>query len=65
VLGLAGDELIEWHGAQRWLVTSLPAASVATRRRRPAAMPPSSAARDKSAGVFAPCRRRWRKSMNV
>jgi glycolate oxidase FAD binding subunit len=28
LLGLAGDELIEWHGAQRWLVTALPAVQV-------------------------------------
>jgi glycolate oxidase FAD binding subunit len=27
-LGLAGDELIEWHGAERWLATALPAADV-------------------------------------
>ena len=54
-LGLAGDELIEWHGAQRWL------RHARCRRRRCATPPPrpaatrrSSAARDKSAGVFAP-----------
>ncbi len=28
LLGLAGDELIEWRGAQRWLATALPAAQV-------------------------------------
>jgi glycolate oxidase FAD binding subunit len=28
LLGLAGDELIEWHGAERWLTTALPAAEV-------------------------------------
>ncbi|MGZ8259884.1 MAG: glycolate oxidase subunit GlcE [Caldimonas sp.] len=28
LLGLAGDELIEWHGGQRWLATALPAAQV-------------------------------------
>jgi glycolate dehydrogenase FAD-binding subunit len=28
LLGLAGDELIEWHGAERWLATALPAADV-------------------------------------
>jgi hypothetical protein len=28
LLGLAGDELIEWHGGQRWLATSLPAALI-------------------------------------
>jgi len=27
-LGLAGDELIEWHGAERWLATALPAVDV-------------------------------------
>ncbi len=51
-LGLAGDELIEWHGAQRWLLTSLPANAVraaATRARGHATVFRS---RDKPAGVF-------------
>ncbi len=54
LLGLAGDELIEWHGGQRWLATSLPA----TRIREAAAGVGGHATlfrgRDKSAGVFAP-----------
>ena len=54
LLGLAGDELIEWHGAQRWLVTALPALQV---REAAAAVGGHAAAfrtLDKSAGVFAP-----------
>lgn len=27
-LGLSGEQLIEWHGGQRWLVTTTPAATV-------------------------------------
>ncbi len=53
-LGMAGDELIEWHGAQRWLLTSLPAAMVrdaATRARGHATLFRS---RDKAGGAFAP-----------
>ena len=54
LLGLAGDELIEWHGAQRWLATSLPAKGI----REAAASVGGHATlfrdRDKSAGVFAP-----------
>ena len=55
LLGLAGDELIEWHGGaalaraprcrRRWCARPRPAS---------AAMRRCSAARDKSAGVFAP-----------
>jgi glycolate oxidase FAD binding subunit len=54
LLGLAGDELVEWHGAQRWLATALPAAQV---REGAAAVGGHATAfrtRDKSAGVFAP-----------
>ena len=53
-LGLAGGELIEWHGAQRWLLTSLPATQVreaATRARGHATLFRS---RDKTGGAFAP-----------
>ena len=54
LLGLAGDELIEWHGAQRWLATALPAAQV---REAAAAVGGHATAfrtLDKSAGVFSP-----------
>ena len=54
LLGLAGDELIEWHGAQRWLVTALPALQV---REAAAAVGGHATAfrtMDKSVGVFAP-----------
>jgi glycolate oxidase FAD binding subunit len=54
VLGLAGDELIEWHGAQRWLVTSLPAASVRDAAAAVGGHATIFRGRDKSAGVFAP-----------
>ncbi len=54
VLGLAGDELIEWHGAQRWLVTSLPAASVRDAAAAAGGHATLFRSRDKSAGVFAP-----------
>ncbi|MEO6363512.1 MAG: glycolate oxidase subunit GlcE, partial [Caldimonas sp.] len=54
LLGLAGDELIEWHGAQRWLATSVTPAGI-----REAAVAAGGHAtifrsRDKAAGVFAP-----------
>jgi len=54
LLALAGDELIEWHGAQRWLATALPAAQV--REAAAAAGGHATAFRteDKSAGVFTP-----------
>jgi glycolate oxidase FAD binding subunit len=54
LLGLAGDELIEWHGGQRWLATALPAGQV----REAAAAAGGHATRfrsgDKSTGAFAP-----------
>ena len=34
LLGLAGDELIEWHGAQRWLLHVAAGARPCARRRR-------------------------------
>ncbi|HEX2539646.1 MAG TPA: glycolate oxidase subunit GlcE [Caldimonas sp.] len=54
VLGLAGDELIEWHGAQRWLVTSLPAAAVREAAAAAGGHATVFRSRDKSPGVFAP-----------
>lgn len=51
-LGLPGDELIEWHGAQRWLLTSLPAAAVRAAATRAHGHATVFRSRDKSAGVF-------------
>ena len=53
-LGLAGDELIEWHGAQRWLATALPAAQVRDAVERAGGHATLFRGRDKTAGVFAP-----------
>ena len=54
LLGLAGDELIEWHGAQRWLATSLPAANVREAVAAAGGHATLFRGHDKSAGVFAP-----------
>jgi len=54
LLGLAGDELIEWHGAQRWLATALPAAQVRDAAAAVGGHATAFRSRDKSAGVFAP-----------
>ncbi|MGZ5156574.1 MAG: glycolate oxidase subunit GlcE [Caldimonas sp.] len=54
LLGLAGDELIEWHGGQRWLVTSLPAALVRDAAAAAGGHATLFLGRDKSAGAFAP-----------
>ena len=54
LLGLAGDELIEWHGAQRWLVTSLPATLIREAAAGVGGHATLFRGRDKSAGVFAP-----------
>jgi glycolate oxidase FAD binding subunit len=54
LLGLAGDELIEWHGAQRWLATALPAAQVRDAAAAVGGHATAFRARDKSAGAFAP-----------
>ena len=54
VLELRGEQLIEWGGAQRWVVTPLPAAQV---REAVAAVGGHATlfrSLDKSAGVFAP-----------
>jgi glycolate oxidase FAD binding subunit len=53
-LGLAGDELIEWHGAQRWLATSLPATQVREAAASAGGHATLFRGRDKSAGVFTP-----------
>jgi len=54
LLGLAGDELIEWHGAQRWLATSLPAKGIREAAASVGGHATLFRGRDKSAGVFAP-----------
>ena len=54
LLGLAGDELIEWHGAQRWLSTALPAAQVRAAAAAVGGHATIFRSHDKSAGVFAP-----------
>jgi glycolate oxidase FAD binding subunit len=53
-LGLAGDELIEWHGAQRWLATALPATQVRDAVAAVGGHATAFRTNDKSAGVFAP-----------
>ena len=54
LLGLAGDELIEWQGGQRWLVTSLPAALVRDAAAGVGGHATLFRGGDRSAGVFAP-----------
>jgi glycolate oxidase FAD binding subunit len=54
LLGLAGDELIEWHGGQRWLATSLPASLIRDAAAGVGGHATLFRGRDKSAGVFAP-----------
>ena len=54
LLGLAGDELIEWHGAQRWLAAALPPALVRDAATAVGGHATLFRGRDKSAGVFAP-----------
>jgi len=53
-LGLAGEHLIEWGGAQRWLCTALPSATVRDAAARAGGHATLFRAVDKSAGVFAP-----------
>ena len=54
LLGLAGDELIEWHGAQRWLATALPAAQVRDAAAGVGGHATAFRSRDKSIEAFAP-----------
>ena len=54
LLGLAGDELIEWHGAQRWLATALSAPLVRDAAAAVGGHATAFRTRDKSAGVFTP-----------
>ena len=52
LLGLAGDELIEWHGAQRWLATSLAAELVRDAAATVGGHATMFRSHDKSPGVF-------------
>jgi glycolate oxidase FAD binding subunit len=54
LLALAGDELIEWHGAQRWLSTSLPPQLVRAAAAAAGGHATLFRGHDKSAGAFAP-----------
>jgi glycolate dehydrogenase FAD-binding subunit len=51
-LGLAGEELIEWHGAERWLLTPLPAATVRAAAARAHGHATAFRSPDKAAGAF-------------
>jgi glycolate oxidase FAD binding subunit len=53
-LALTGELMIEWGGAQRWLCSALPAATVRDAAARVGGHATLFAARDKSAGAFAP-----------
>jgi len=54
LLGLAGDELIEWHGGQRWLATTLPAEAVRAAAVAAGGHATMFRTRTKSPGVFTP-----------
>jgi len=54
LLGLAGDELIEWHGAQRWLATSIDPGSVRAAATAAGGHATIFRGRDRSAGTFTP-----------
>ena len=54
LLGLAGDELVEWHGGQRWLSTALPATLVREAAAAVGGHATLFRGSDKSAGAFAP-----------
>jgi glycolate oxidase FAD binding subunit len=54
LLALAGDELIEWHGAQRWLVTALAPAQVREAAAAVGGHATAFRSRAKPAGAFAP-----------
>ncbi|WP_235970984.1 glycolate oxidase subunit GlcE [Azohydromonas caseinilytica] len=51
---LGGGQLVEWGGAQRWLLSELPAAQVRQAAQRAGGHAVLYAGLDKSAGVFAP-----------
>ena len=53
-LGLAGELLVEWGGAQRWLCGTVPAATVREAAARAGGHATLWLGNDRSAGVFAP-----------
>jgi glycolate oxidase FAD binding subunit len=53
-LTVAGEMLMEWGGAQRWLCTTLPASSVRDLTAQSGGHATLFRAQDKSAGAFAP-----------
>jgi glycolate oxidase FAD binding subunit len=53
-LGLSGEQLIEWHGGQRWLCTSTPAAQMREAAQKAGGHATLYRTLDKSPGVFAP-----------
>lgn len=53
-IALAGEQLIEWGGAQRWAITPTPACEVREAALKAGGHATLYRARDKSAGVFAP-----------
>ncbi len=53
-LRLSGEQLIEWGGAQRWLCTSAPAATLREAAQAAGGHAVLFRSRDKSAGAFAP-----------
>ncbi|SHN02069.1 glycolate oxidase subunit GlcE [Rhizobacter sp. OV335] len=55
-LGVSGEQLIEWGGAQRWLCTAAPAASVRDAATLVGGHATLFMSNDKSAGAFAPLR---------
>lgn len=55
-LALAGELMIEWGGAQRWLCSALPASVVRDAAAQVGGHATLFTARDKSAGAFAPLR---------
>ncbi len=54
VLALPGEMMIEWGGGQRWLCSALPASTVRDAASKVGGHATLFAARDKSAGAFAP-----------
>ena len=53
-MNLDGEQLIEWGGAQRWLLSALPAAQVRDAATQAGGHAALFRAQDKAAGVFAP-----------
>jgi glycolate oxidase FAD binding subunit len=53
-LKLSGEQLLEWHGAQRWICTSAPATLLRETAQAAGGHAVLFRSRDKGAGVFAP-----------